>query len=156
MTLIEALAILHRVGKIRTPWLPGSTWTDGVAVAWLCLGEGDRPKLGHLWPNVEGWDARMWDIAHVPGMLDLVLDAPGSVGVLGALAREAWGDPEMCAIPNRSRRFGVGGGRSWGIAGSGIDHPTPEGAGHPNEGEAWAAAIIACAVSEAWAAEVTP
>lgn len=138
MTLTEALHVLHRAGKIRTPWLPGSTWTDGVAIGFLCLGEWSDPAGGLLLPNVDGWEKQLWSIPAACERLELVLTAPGSVGVLSALAREATGEltliVESVLDGDTIRWFPA----------------TAREEGHmrcASEGEVWAAVLIAAAES---------
>lgn len=126
MTLAEALAKLHKAGRIKQSHLPGML-TD----------------YGHVWGKAR-WPARK------PASGCFVLTDPVTVGCLLALLRKASGDPRVRVFwdDDQGRRPAS---LAWIVL---VDADPPETSGQANavykaatEGEAIAAAIIALAHS---------
>lgn len=105
MTLREALDILHRAGRIRSPWLPGMATGDDGCVRILDVEHDGIPGLirvidddlcaSWVWP----WE-RPCPQPHCErcDIGDPDLTDPATVGCLAALAREASGERDAYAI----------------------------------------------------------
>jgi hypothetical protein len=135
VTLTEALFHLAlRVGRTSSPWRPGMrVIRNDVAcrLAWQDSEHWHGSYNSDEMPRHGGWlRIRHADMAgYAPDLTDAA-----TVGVLAALARQAWDVPEMYAHPY---------GRGWScFVWNAEGQRTWNG---DTEGEAWAAVIIAAA-----------
>ena len=133
MTLTEALAALHRAGKIASPWLPGMHGFDTRGVGFRVL---LMHHSGGAIVMTDGMITQTLPVsAEFMGMAIHDLQDRATIGCLLALAREVWGDPGLHACPHSS-------GTVWWVY-TGQGHgPIAQG---PTEAEALAACIIAAA-----------
>lgn len=129
MKLRQALEILHRAGRIRSPWLPGMA---------VIVDRGTRGGRIPFFRGTTGW----WYPSEVelPNHIvdreaEPVLADPATVGVLLALLREASGDPYVTP---------QGGPHGWSCWPAGMPGGWP--VDQPTEGEAIDAALVALAV----------
>ena len=144
MTLTEAIARLHKTGKIESPWRAGMVITL-VRKAHAGPGAGSTVRLlvderPNVWTIHDlartGFNSVGIAQQHTFGEPDLT-DAP-TRGALLDIVREAWGDPAAYASTESTESEGA----DWGIFTSGdaiIVHRAS------TEGDAIAAAIIAAA-----------
>lgn len=153
MTLTEALAVLHRAGRIRSPWLPGM-WTDTHVRITETQHDG-YPGLievaddeGTAWVRPVGVEIRGYDDEECD-IGSPVTDDSATVGCLLALLREARRDPGIVTDYHVAQRGDLT-TEVWWTAYSCSDDT--EWAGRPTEGEAIEAALISLSVSVGGAA----
>jgi hypothetical protein len=142
-SLTEALAVLHRAGRIRTPWLGGMRIVGKYPEYPIRIHDfGERvldaedmvspDQPWRWWSEPQTSNGGPCPGPYVPDLAD-----PATRGCLAALAREAVGDPTLTVETVLTAARGI----VWMAS-------TPRailGPERPTEGEAWAAVLIAAA-----------